>query len=81
MRNELNNDELDQVVGGTVCISESRMLIMFTDLGATRYKLKCSFNQANMLALSMYEDYKEAQNYSLFKIDYTKNNIKLVPIK
>ena len=59
MRNELNNDELDQVVGGTVCISESRMLIMFTDLGATRYKLKCSFNQANMLALSMYEDYKD----------------------
>ncbi len=58
MRSEINENALEQVVGGTVCISESRMLIMFTALGGERYPLNCSYNEANILALTMYEDYK-----------------------
>lgn len=65
MKTQINENELEQVVGGTVCISESRMLIKFTALGAKTYPLNCTFNQANILALTMYEDYKDksAQEY------------------
>ena len=59
MKIAINENDLDQVVGGTVCISESRMQIKFTALGAERYNLKCTFNQANILALTMYEEYKD----------------------
>lgn len=60
MRKEMNMDAVEQVVGGTVCISESRMLIKFTELNCETYSLNCSYNEANILALSMYEDYKNA---------------------
>lgn len=57
MRHEITENEMDQVVGGVVCISESRMLIKFTDLNCETYPLKCTYNQANILALTLYEQY------------------------
>lgn len=66
MKQELNEMELDQVVGGTVKISESRMLIKFSEItGGTAYKLKCSFSDATVLAAQVYAEYasKSAAEY------------------
>lgn len=66
MRKELNEQELDQVVGGTVKISESRKAIKFTEItGSTSYSLKCSFSEATILAAQLYAQYagKSAREY------------------
>ena len=61
MRQELNNNELDQVVGGTVKISESRKQIKFTEIsGSKAYNLHCSFSDATVLAAQMYGQYAGA---------------------
>ena len=75
MRKEMDMGGVEQVVGGTVCISESRMLIKFTELNCETYSLKCSYNQANILALTMYEQYKNAsaEEYEIAVRDEFRN--------
>lgn len=66
MKQQLNDMELDQVVGGTVKISESRMQIKFTEIsGSQAYNLKCSYTDATVLAAQMYGQYagKSAAEY------------------
>lgn len=66
MRQELNDNTVDQVVGGTVKISESRKQIKFTEItGKTAYNLKCSFSEATILAAQLYAQYvgKSAAEY------------------
>jgi hypothetical protein len=66
MKQQLNDMELDQVVGGTVKISESRSAIKFTELtGSKAYKLNCSFSDATVLAAQTYAEYagKSALEY------------------
>ncbi len=62
MRQELNDMELDQVVGGTVKISETRMEIKFTEIAGSRaWKLKnCTFSEATVLAAQLYGQYASA---------------------
>ena len=58
MKKELNENELDQVVGGTIKISESRGQIKFTEIcGSKAFKLTCSFSDATVLAAQMYAQY------------------------
>lgn len=66
MRQELNEMDLDKVVGGTVKISESRKQIKFTEIsGSKAYNLKCSFSEATVLAAQLYAQYagKSAKEY------------------
>ena len=66
MKQQLNDMDLDQVVGGTVKISESRGQIKFTEIsGSTPYNLKCTFSEATVLAAQMYGQYagKSAAEY------------------
>lgn len=66
MKQELNDLELDQVVGGTVKISETRKQIKFTEIsGSKAYNLKCSFSEATVLAAQLYGQYagQSAKDY------------------
>lgn len=66
MRQEINENDLNEVVGGTVKISESRGQIKFTEIyGSTAFNLKCSFSEATVLAAQMYAQYagKSAAEY------------------
>ncbi len=66
MKQQINENELEQVVGGTVKISESRMQIKFTEIsGSQAYNLKCSFSEATVLVAQMYAQYagKSAAEY------------------
>ena len=66
MRQELNENALDDVVGGTVKISESRKQIKFTEIsGSKAYKFNCTFSEATILAAQIYGQYagKSAAEY------------------
>lgn len=66
MKQQINENELEQVVGGTIKISESRMQIKFTEIsGSQAYNLKCSFSDATVLVAQMYAQYagKPAAEY------------------
>lgn len=67
MRQEIKETELEEVVGGTVKISESRMKIKFTEIcGSTSFQLKnCTFSEATVLAATLYGQYasKSAAEY------------------
>jgi len=67
MKQQINDTELDQVVGGTVKISESRMQIKFTEIaGSQAFNLKnCTFSDATVLVAQLYAQYsgKSAAEY------------------
>lgn len=66
MRHELSDNDLEQVVGGTVKISESRSQIKFTEIcGSKAFNLKCSYSDAMVLAATKYGEYagKSAAEY------------------
>ena len=50
MRQELNDQDMNEVVGGTVNLSEAANKIGFTTLHEG-YTLKCSFDEAKKLLL------------------------------
>ena len=61
MRQAINDQELEEVVGGTVKISETRGQIKFTEIsGSKAYNLKCSFSDAMVLSAQMYAQYASA---------------------
>lgn len=45
MRPQIDDDRIDEVVGGTACLDRSANRISFTTL-ATGYELKCDFQTA-----------------------------------
>ena len=53
MRKELIDNELEEVVGGTVNLSEKKNKIGFSTLGEG-YTLKCSFKEARNLVATMF---------------------------
>lgn len=57
MREQINNEELEQVVGGIVRVNGNRKRVGFTTLGEA-YDYKCSYSEALGLAADMYEQYK-----------------------
>lgn len=69
MRQEINDFELDDVVGGTVSLSEKRMKIAFSTLNE-KYDIKCSFKEARNLCNQLFAanaDMTEAQYDALVK--------------
>lgn len=56
MRQAINNEELDFVVGGCVNLSKSKMKIGFTTLGEG-YSLNCSYEDARDLLTSLFSQY------------------------
>ena len=57
MKEQLNDMDLEQVVGGTVVVSADKMKIGFTTLGE-KYGLKnCTFDEAMSVIYSMYGQY------------------------
>ena len=45
MREMLNEEAMEQVVGGTVVLSEDKMMVGFTTTGE-KFSLKCAFDDA-----------------------------------
>lgn len=55
MKQEINDQELDFVTGGTVYISRDKMKVGFSSSGR-KYNLKnCTFREANNLAQDLWE--------------------------
>lgn len=57
MREQINDQELEQVVGGIVRINGNIKGIGFTTLGQA-YHYTCSYSQAVSLAATLYEQYQ-----------------------
>ena len=58
MKQEINENEIDQVVGGAVCLSEKRKRISFSTLGEG-YDLKCSYRDANVYVATLFAQHPE----------------------
>ena len=59
MREQINENELESVVGGTVIVSGDKMKVGFTTLGE-KYNLKnTTFEQTMALIYSMYGQYND----------------------
>lgn len=71
MKQELSDIELNEVVGGTVNLSEKANKIGFTTLGEG-YVLKCTFKQAKGLLSSLYasNDLSEGEFDRLVKREF-----------
>jgi hypothetical protein len=53
MKQMINENDLNQVVGGTVCLSEAKNRISFTTLGEG-YAIKCGFKEARSLLSQLF---------------------------
>jgi len=60
MRVEINDNALDQVVGGTVRLNTTRMRLGFTVLGQAFNLQNCTDIQAMSLVTELYGQYKNA---------------------
>ena len=58
MRQEISENEINDVVGGAVCISEKRKRISFSTLGEG-YPLKCSYRDANTYVATLFAQHPE----------------------
>ena len=58
MKQMLNDDEMNQVVGGTVILNTSRMRIGFTYLQEVYNVVNCSDDDARDLVNELYKEYK-----------------------
>ena len=58
MRQEINDNQLDEIVGGTTCLSESQNRISFTTLN-TGYPLKCDFKTARSFLVGLFAEYPD----------------------
>ena len=59
MKYELNDDQLEQVTGGTVEFSGTKMRIGFTVLGEGYNVVNCSSDEAMALVMTTYLQYKD----------------------
>ena len=58
MRQEISDNQLDTIVGGTTCLSESQNRISFTTLGCG-YELKCDFKTARTFLVGLFAEYPD----------------------
>ncbi len=58
MSHQLTDQDLENVVGGSVNLSEKKNKIGFDTIGEV-YTLKCTYKQAKTLLLSMFADYPD----------------------
>lgn len=58
MGHQLTDQDLENVVGGSVNLSEKKNKIGFDTIGEA-YTLKCTFKEAKTLVLSMFADYTD----------------------
>ncbi len=58
MRQELNDNQIDEVVGGTTCLSETANRISFTTMGIG-YDLKCDFATARSFLIGLFAQYPD----------------------
>lgn len=59
MKEQINENELENVVGGTVVVSGDKMKVGFTTLGE-KYNLKnCTFQEAMSVIYGMYGQYTD----------------------
>lgn len=65
MRQELNANDIEQVVGGTVILNTSRMRIGFTYLGEAYNVVNCSDDDARDLVNELYKQYKNQGDKAL----------------
>jgi len=59
MREQINDQDMEEVVGGIVRVNGNRSRVGFTTLGIA-FDYKCSYGEALGLAASMYEQYKNS---------------------
>ena len=62
MRTELNDLDVEQVVGGTVVISQDFMKISFTTLGSTKKLRNCTYDDAYGLVQQLYAANRDMAN-------------------
>ena len=65
MKQMLNDDEMNQVVGGTVILNTSRMRIGFTYLQEAYNVVNCSDDDARDLVNELYKEYKNKGDKAL----------------
>ncbi len=59
MREQITNQDLEQVVGGIVRVNGNRSRVGFTTIGEA-YDYSCSYGDALGLAAEMYEQFKDS---------------------
>ena len=74
MRTELNDNEMENVVGGTVVLNTSRMRIGFTVLGKAFNVVNCSDDDARDLVNALYKQYKNSGDRKLEEETYAAFN-------
>lgn len=62
MKQALNDEVLDQVVGGTVNLNTNAMMIGFTVLGESFQLKNCTDTEAMILVVQLYSQYKKKGN-------------------
>ena len=62
MRTEMNDLDVEQVVGGTVVMSQDFMKISFTTLGSTKKLRNCTYDDAYALVQQLYGAHKDMSN-------------------
>lgn len=65
MREQLSENAMEQVVGGTVILNTSRMRIGFTVLGQAYNVVNCSDDDARDLVNALYKQYKNSGDRAL----------------
>ena len=60
MRQVIDDNNLDEIVGGTTCLSETANRISFTTLGCG-YDLKCDFATARTYLVTLFAQYPDMQ--------------------
>jgi len=62
MKQELNDQDLEQVVGGTVYVNTSKMRVSFTTLGEGAKLRNCEDYEVMALTSQLYGQYKSQGN-------------------
>lgn len=62
MKQELNDNNMEHVVGGSVVVSGNQNVVVFTTLKKKRALVNCDSDDAIMLATQMYMQYKNSGN-------------------
>lgn len=62
MKQELNEQDLEQVVGGTVYVNTSKMKVSFTTLGSSCKLINCEDYEVMALVSQLYGQYKSQGN-------------------
>ena len=75
MAHQLSDQELDDVVGGSVNLSEKKNKIGFDTIGEV-YTLKCTFTEARTLVAKLFAENQDMteQEFDIFVRDQFRDN-------